>query len=63
MPGETVVTGTARRARLLREVQQEFIPDCDGLSMPSAGKRAACALEPIACRIGKIDQSAATAAI
>jgi len=47
----------ARRAKLLRELEQEFIPDYDALSMPSADKRAAYALEHIAFRMGKIDQS------
>jgi hypothetical protein len=45
-----------RRARLLRELEQEFVPDYDATSMPSADKRAAYALEHIAFRIGRIDQ-------
>lgn len=49
----------ARRAKLLREFEQEFVPDYDALSMPSADKRAAYALEHIAFRVGKIDQSLA----
>lgn len=49
----------ARRAKLLREFEQEFVPDYDALSMPSADKRAAYALEHIAFRVGKIDQSMA----
>ena len=49
----------ARRAKLLRELEQEFIPDYDALSMPSADKRAAYALEHIAFRVGKIDESLA----
>lgn len=49
----------ARRAKLLRELEQEFVPDYDALSMPSADKRAAYALEHIAFRVGKIDQSLA----
>jgi hypothetical protein len=48
-----------RRAKLLRELEQEFIPDYDALSMPSADKRAAYALEHIAYRVGKIDESLA----
>ena len=43
----------------LRELEQEFVPDYDALSMPSADKRAAYALEHIAFRVGKIDQSLA----
>ena len=49
----------ARRAKLLRELEQEFIPDYDALNMPSADKRAAYALEHIAFRVGKIDESLA----
>ena len=49
----------ARRAKLLREFEQEFVPDYDALSMPSADKRAAYALEHIAFRVGRIDQSLA----
>ena len=48
----------ARRARL-RELEQEFIPDYDAQSMPSADKRAAYALEHIAFRICKIEESLA----
>ncbi len=46
----------ARRARLLRELEQEFIPDYDANSMPSADKRAAYALEHIAFRVGRLEQ-------
>jgi hypothetical protein len=45
-----------RRARLLREFEQEFVPDYDANSMPSADKRAAYALEHIAFRVGRIEQ-------
>jgi hypothetical protein len=48
-----------RRAKLLRELDQEFIPDYDAINMPSADKRAAYALEHIAFRVGKIDESLA----
>jgi hypothetical protein len=48
-----------RRAKLLRELDQEFIPDYDAQSMPSADKRAAYALEHIAFRIGRMEQSLA----
>jgi hypothetical protein len=53
------MTDPARRAKLLRELEQEFVPDYDALSMPSADKRAAYALEHIAFRVGKIDESLA----
>ena len=49
----------ARRAKLLRELEQDFVPDYDALSMPSADKRAAYALEHIAFRISRIEQSLA----
>jgi hypothetical protein len=45
-----------RRARLLRELEQEFVPDYDATSMPSADKRAAYALEHIAFRMSRIEQ-------
>jgi hypothetical protein len=45
-----------RRARLVRELEQEFVPDYDAQSMPSADKRAAYALEHIAFRVGRIEQ-------
>jgi hypothetical protein len=53
------MTDPARRAKLLRELEQEFVPDYDALSMPSADKRAAYALEHIAFRVGKIEASLA----
>jgi hypothetical protein len=56
---EAAMTDPARRVKLLREFEQEFVPDYDALSMPSADKRAAYALEHIAFRVGKIDQSLA----
>jgi hypothetical protein len=45
-----------KRARLVRELEQEFVPDYDALSMPSADKRAAYAIEHIAFRVGRIEQ-------
>jgi hypothetical protein len=48
-----------RRARLIREMEEEFIPDYDATSMPSADKRAAYALEHIAFRVGRIEQTLA----
>jgi hypothetical protein len=56
---EAAMTDPARRAKLLRELEQEFIPDYDALNMPSADKRAAYALEHIAFRVGRIDESLA----
>jgi hypothetical protein len=49
----------ARRARLLRELEQKFVPDYDAQSMPAADKRAAYALEHIAFRVARIEQSLA----
>jgi hypothetical protein len=54
--GEMAMADPARRARLLRELEQEFIPDYDANSMPSADKRAAYALEHIAFRVGRLEQ-------
>lgn len=48
-----------RRARLVRELEHEFVPDYDLQNMPSADKRAAYALEHIAFRVGRIEQSLA----
>ena len=45
-----------RRARMVRELEQEFVPDYDAQNMPSADKRAAYALEHIAFRVGRIEQ-------
>ena len=53
------MTDPARRAKLLRELEQEFVPDYDALSMPAADKRAAYALEHIAFRVGKIEENLA----
>ena len=53
------MTDPARRAKLLRELEQDFVPDYDALNMPSADKRAAYALEHIAFRVGKIEQNLA----
>ncbi len=44
-----------RRSRILREMEQEFVPDYDAASMPSADKRAAYALEHIAFRVSRIE--------
>jgi hypothetical protein len=48
-----------RRGKLLRDLDQEFVPDYDAQNMPSADKRAAYALEHIAFRLGRIEQSLA----
>jgi hypothetical protein len=48
-----------RRAKLLRDLEQEFVPDYDAQNMPSADKRAAYALEHVAFRLGRIEQSLA----
>jgi hypothetical protein len=45
-----------RKARLIREMEQDFIPDYDAQSLPAADKRAAYALEHIAFRVGRIEQ-------
>jgi hypothetical protein len=45
-----------RRHRMLREMEQDFVPDYDAANMPSADKRAAYAMEHIAFRMGRIDQ-------
>ena len=45
-----------RRTRLIRELEQEFVPDYDAQSLPSADKRAAYALEHLAFRVGRIEQ-------
>jgi hypothetical protein len=54
---EVTMVDLVRRARLIREMEQEFIPDYDATSMPSADKRAAYALEHIAFRVGRIEQA------
>jgi hypothetical protein len=53
---EVTMVDLTRRARLVREMEQEFVPDYDAQSMPSADKRAAYALEHLAFRIGRIEQ-------
>jgi hypothetical protein len=49
----------ARRAKLLRDLEQEYIADYDAQNRPSGDKRAAYALEHIAFRVGRIEQSLA----
>src|ERR1700733_240322 len=53
---EVTMVDLTRRARLVRELEQEFVPDYDAQSMPSADKRAAYALEHLAFRVGRIEQ-------
>lgn len=48
-----------RRARLIREFEEEFVPDYDANNLPSADKRAAYALEHIAFRVCRIEQTLA----
>jgi hypothetical protein len=52
---ESLMVVDPRRARLLRDMEQEFVPDYDAASMPAADKRAAYALEHIAFRVGRIE--------
>ena len=52
-----------RRTRLIREMEEDFVPDYDATSIPSADKRAAYALEHIAFRVGRIEQTLAKLAI
>jgi hypothetical protein len=56
---EVTMVDLTRRTRLIREFEQEFVPDYDAQSLPSADKRAAYALEHIAFRVGRIEQSLA----
>ncbi len=48
-----------RRAKLLRELEQDFVPDYDAQNMPSGDKRAAYALEHIAFRVSRMEQTLA----
>jgi hypothetical protein len=56
---EVTMADLVRRARLIREMEEEFVPDYDATSLPSADKRAAYALEHIAFRVGRIEQTLA----
>ncbi len=49
----------ARRVKLLRDLEQDFLPDYDVQNVPPGDKRAAYALEHIAFRVGRIEQSLA----
>jgi hypothetical protein len=52
-----IMADPARRAKLVRDLEQDFVPDYDAQSLPSGDKRAAYALEHIAFRVGRIEQS------
>ena len=43
----------------MRDLEQDFLPDYDAQNMPSADKRTAYALEHIAFRVGRIEQTLA----
>ena len=45
-----------RHARMVKELEQLFVPDYDSHNMPAGDKRSAYALEHIAFRMGRIDQ-------
>jgi hypothetical protein len=45
-----------QRARLLKELEADFVPDYDATTMPSADKRAAYVLEHIAFRMSRVDK-------
>ena len=48
-----------RRAKLRRDLEQDFIPDYDTSNLPSAEKRPAYAPEHIAFRVGRMKQNPA----
>ena len=52
-----------RRAKLIRDLEHDFLPDYDAQNLPSGDKRAAYALEHIAFRVGRIEQSLAKIAV
>jgi hypothetical protein len=56
---EVIMADPARRAKLVRDLEQDFVPDYDAQNMPSGDKRAAYALEHIAFRVGRIEQTLA----
>lgn len=45
-----------QRARILKEMEQLFVPDYSPQNIPSADKRAAYALEHIAFRMGRLEE-------
>ena len=50
------MTEDIRRVRMLKQFEEEFLPDYDAANMPSADKRSAYALEHIAFRLARIDK-------
>jgi hypothetical protein len=54
-----IMADPGRRAKLLRDLEQDFVADYDAQNMPSGDKRAAYALEHIAFRVSRIEQSLA----
>jgi hypothetical protein len=52
-----------RRAKVVRDMAEDFVPDYAANRMPSADKRAAYALEHIAFRVGRIEQRLAKLAM
>jgi hypothetical protein len=60
---EVTMVDLTRRARLIREMEGDFVPDYDAQNMPSADKRAAYALEHLAFRVGRIEQILARIAV
>src|SRR5277367_3190302 len=56
---ETGMVDISRRSKMMRDLEQDFVPDYDAQNLPSADKRAAYALEHIAFRVSRIEQSLA----
>jgi hypothetical protein len=54
-----IMADPGRRAKLVRDLPQDFGPDYDAQNIPPGDKRAAYALEHIAFRVGRIEQSLA----
>ena len=51
--------GSGLNRKRVRDLEQDFVPDYDAQNMPSGDNRAAYALEHIAFRVGRIEQSLA----
>jgi hypothetical protein len=45
-----------RHARLIKEMEKDFLPEYDASNMPAPEKRSVYALEHIAFRMSRIDQ-------
>jgi hypothetical protein len=56
---ETIMADSIRRSRLIREMEQGFVPDYEAAILPSPDKRATYALEHIAFNVGRIEQKLA----